>query len=151
METKEMKNVKKTILTICGLGLLFSCGVKKHEIKDKHKAREMLTTRTLGLGYLEENKLEEAEAQFKKLIIIAPNEALGYANLGLIYLRSGKYDEVEVQARKALKYDKTNAKTRLILAKLSIKSLSLASASNNLGADIIPPAAEPSKVNTTPI
>ena len=46
-----------------------------------------MTVRTLGLAYLEEFKLEEAEKEFLKFIDLAPDEKFGYANLGLTYLR----------------------------------------------------------------
>ena len=61
---------------------IYSCGEDSNQ-----KARDMITTRTMGLAFLEENKLAEAENAFKQLIEIAPNEALGYANLGLVYIR----------------------------------------------------------------
>ncbi len=54
---------------------------------EKQLARDKITMRTLGLAYLEENKLSEAEAEFLKLTKLAPDEALGFANLGLVYLR----------------------------------------------------------------
>jgi Flp pilus assembly protein TadD len=54
---------------------------------------ELYTTRTLGLNYLQRNQLPEAEAEFKKLIKLAPDDPLGYANLGLTYLQAGRYAE----------------------------------------------------------
>ena len=53
------------------------------------------TSRTMGLTLLEENKLEAAAEEFKKLISLAPGEVLGYANLGLVYLRTGDYEEAK--------------------------------------------------------
>jgi len=38
----------------------------------------------MGLAYLEEFKLEEAEKEFLKFIDLAPKEKLGYANLALL-------------------------------------------------------------------
>ena len=49
-----------------------------------------MTIKTLGLAYLEEFKLDEAEKEFLKFIDLAPKEKMGYANLGLTYLRMGK-------------------------------------------------------------
>ena len=66
----------------------------------------------------EENKLEEAEVEFLKLIDIAPKEKLGYANLGIVYLRTGKYKEAEEAIRKAIKIDPKDPNVRLILAKV---------------------------------
>lgn len=75
-----------------------------------------MTTQTLGLAYLEEFKLDEAEKEFLKFIKLAPKEKLGYANLGLAYLRMGKYPEAEKQLLKAIKIDSKDPDIRLILA-----------------------------------
>ena len=52
----------------------------------------------MGLNYLDRGQLPEAEAQFKKLIALAPADPLGYANLGLTYLRAGRYSDAETPA-----------------------------------------------------
>ena len=77
---------------------------------------DMLTTRTLGLAYLEENRLEEAEAEFFKLIEIAPDEPLGYANLGLVYLRMGRYGDAEQRINQALALEPGDPDDLLMLA-----------------------------------
>ena len=69
---------------------------------DKEKAREILSSRNLGLAYLEENKLPEAEGEFKKLVDLAPKESMGYANLGIVYLRMGKISDAESQISEGL-------------------------------------------------
>jgi hypothetical protein len=75
-----------------------------------------MTAQTLGLAYLEEFKLDEAEKEFLKYIKLAPKEKLGYANLGLAYLRMGKYPEAEKQLAKAIRIDSKDPDIRLILA-----------------------------------
>jgi len=60
-------------------------------------AGAILTARTLGLAYVEENRLEEASNEFVKLIRLAPEEPSGYANLGLVYLRLGRYARPSVK------------------------------------------------------
>jgi len=75
-----------------------------------------MSSQTLGLAYLEEFKLDEAEKEFLKFIKLSPNEKLGYANLGLTYLRMGKYPEAEKQLFKAIKIDSKDADVRLLLA-----------------------------------
>ena len=94
--------------------LFYSCGGKK--MTDKERSREILSSRNLGLAYLEENKLPEAEGEFKKLIDLAPKESMGYANLGIVYLRMGKNDDAREQIMKGLDLDPDNADIRLILA-----------------------------------
>jgi tetratricopeptide (TPR) repeat protein len=86
------------------------------EKKSKQKSVDLVTTKTLGLAYLEEFKLEEAEKEFLKFIDLAPKEKLGYANLGLVYLRMGNYPEAENQLRKAIKIDPNDPDIHLILA-----------------------------------
>ncbi|RMD89666.1 MAG: tetratricopeptide repeat protein, partial [Calditrichaeota bacterium] len=90
----------------------------KKEKDEKKKAIEIVRHRTLGLAYLEEDKLKEAENEFKSLIKLAPGEAMAYANLGLTYMRMAKYDEAEQQVKKALKLEPGNPDIRLILAEI---------------------------------
>ena len=45
----------------------------------------------LGLAYLEENQLNEAEEAFKQLISLNPDDPAGYTNLGIVYLRRGDF------------------------------------------------------------
>ena len=75
-----------------------------------------MSVKTLGLAYLEEFKLEEAEKEFEKFIDLAPKDKFGYANLGLTCLRMGKYPEAEKQLTKAIKIDPKDPDIRLILA-----------------------------------
>ncbi|MEE9463109.1 MAG: FG-GAP-like repeat-containing protein [Bacteroidales bacterium] len=95
--------------------ILCGCNQKKKNVAD---AGEMISIKTLGLAYLEENQLEEAEAEFLKLVDLDPKEVLGYANLGLVYLRMGKYQEAEEWLQKAVIMDPKDPDIRLILAKV---------------------------------
>jgi len=91
-------------------------GCRNKEEKTSHKSTDLITIKTLGLAYLEEFKLEEAEKEFLKFIDLAPKEKLGYANLGLTYLRMAKYPEAEKQLMKAIEIDSEDPDIRLILA-----------------------------------
>jgi len=116
---------------VISIVLISQCGQKKGSDTDgqdgetaaqqqspgeQQKSRDRITARTMGLAYLEENKLEEAEREFLKLIELAPDEAIGYANLGLVYMRMGKYEEAETQLKKALEIDPDDPDIRLNLA-----------------------------------
>ncbi len=79
---------------------------------------ELLTVRTVGLAYLEENRLQEAEAEFRRLVEMAPGEPLGYANLGLTYLRQGRLPEAEIEVRRAIELQPSDADVRLILIEI---------------------------------
>ena len=96
--------------------LLGGCNRKNR--KNVSDPGELISIKTLGLAYLEENQLEEAEAEFLKLVDLDPTEVLGYANLGVIYLRMSKYQEAEEWLKKAIKMDTKDADIRLILAKV---------------------------------
>ncbi len=109
-----MKNIYILFLIVLISATLFSC---KETAEDRRqKAIELMSTQTLGLAYLEEFKLDEAEKEFLKFIKLAPDEKLGYANLGLVYLRMGKYDDAEKQLFKAIKIDPNDADIMLLLA-----------------------------------
>jgi len=100
---------------------LFSCrpdGTGRERTGEGSQAvsEQIITARTKGLAFLEENNLEEAEAQFLDLIRLAPDEANGFANLGLVYLRMGRYEEAESNLLKALDKTPQDADIRLNLA-----------------------------------
>jgi Tfp pilus assembly protein PilF len=108
-----MKGIKLTAtIAICFLALT-GC---RHADNAKQNSTDLITVKTLGLAYLEEFKLPEAEQQFLRFIDLAPKEKLGYANLGLTYLRMARYPDAEKQLRKALTIDPADADIRLILA-----------------------------------
>jgi tetratricopeptide (TPR) repeat protein len=103
-------------LLLAGLALvvlLLGC-----ERRPSVSAGEILTTRTLGLAYLEENRLTEAETAFRRLTELAPREPLGFANLGLVHLRQGNYEEAEGSIRRALDLEPSDPDIRLLLAKV---------------------------------
>ncbi|MCD6544665.1 MAG: VCBS repeat-containing protein [Flavobacteriaceae bacterium] len=109
-----MKNIYILIILVIFSSTLFNC---KETAEDRRQKNiELMTTQTLGLAYLEEFKLDEAEKQFLKFIKLAPQEKLGYANLGLVYLRIGKYDKAEKQLFKAIKIDPKDPDIKLLLA-----------------------------------
>lgn len=87
--------------------------------KDKPASvEELFTTRTLATQLLQRGQLPEAEVQLKKLIELAPDDPLGYANLGLTYLQLGRYADAEKQLLRAQKLDPASADVALMLAKL---------------------------------
>ncbi len=77
-----------------------------------------VTARTLGLVYLQENKLDQAEAEFRKVVRFAPDQALGYANLGLVLLRRDRYPDAERQLERAVRLDSANVRVRLMLIRV---------------------------------
>ena len=64
---------------------------------------EMVSHRSLGLSYLEEERYSDALKEFNFLVKIADKEPLGYTNLGLTYMRmSGQLQQSEEWLKKAL-------------------------------------------------
>ena len=90
-------------------------GCRKQEPVD---VAELFTTRATAMNFLQRGQLPEAEEQFKKLIRLAPDDPLGYANLGLTYLRGGRYREAEAPLRRAQRLDPDNPEVGLIVARL---------------------------------
>ena len=102
-------------LLLGGIALLAFLGCER---RPSASTGEILTTRTLGLAYLEENRLDEAATAFRRLTELAPDEPLGFANLGLVYLRQGNYEDAESSIRRALDLEASDPDIRLMLAKV---------------------------------
>jgi Flp pilus assembly protein TadD len=85
---------------------------------ERASVEELYTTRMLALGFLQRNQLAEAEAEFQKLIKLAPEDPFAYANLGLAYLQAGRYQEAEKQLDEAHELEPKNADVDLALARL---------------------------------
>ncbi len=85
---------------------------------ERASVEELYATRMLGLGYLQRNQLTEAEAEFKKLSKLAPDDPFGYANLGLTYLQASRFADAEKQLRRASELDPASTDVRLLLAKV---------------------------------
>ncbi len=109
-------------ILVCGLVpvvlALTAAGCKQQKMTDAEKAEAMITAKTLGLAYLEENKLEQAREEFMKIIELDDSEVMGYANLGIVFLRMGEYGKAEEWLKKAIKIAPEDPDVRLILAKV---------------------------------
>lgn len=88
--------------------------------KEPAPPEELFAARSLGLDFLQRGQLPEAEAQFQKIVSLAPQEPLGHANLGLTYLRGGRLAEAEAELRRARRLDTASANIALMLAKLYV-------------------------------
>ena len=98
--------------------LIFTSGCTQKKQPSPEVLRQLVTLSSVGWAFLEENKLAEAEAQFQKMIELAPENHAGYANLAYVYLRMGEYSKSEQQAREALRRDDSDALVYLILAEV---------------------------------
>ncbi|AHG91569.1 ASPIC/UnbV domain protein [Gemmatirosa kalamazoonensis] len=86
--------------------------------KPKRSVAELMVIRGEGLARLSRGELPEAEAQFKQLTELAPDDPLGYTDLGLTYLQEGRLAEAEAPLRRARKLDPASIDAGLALAKL---------------------------------
>src|SRR5215213_5651484 len=101
-KSRAIPMVRRTWAIYLGAALMaagFACRSEPASVE------ELYTTRTAALGYLRRNQLPEAEAEFKKLTQLAPDDPLGYANLGLTYLQAGRFPEAEKQLKRARELD----------------------------------------------
>ncbi len=105
----------RTLALCCVAALGFASGCRRTK---PASVEDLYATRILGLGYLQRNQLPEAEVEFKKLIALAPDDALGYADLGLTYLQSGRLAEAEKQLLRARELDPASAEVGLALARV---------------------------------
>jgi len=100
------------------LAAALTAGIIACQPEQRASVEELYTTRMLGLSYLQRNQLPEAEAEFRKLTQLAPDDPLGYANLGLTYLQAGRYAEAEKQLLRARELDPGSTEIGLALARL---------------------------------
>ncbi|GAB5518723.1 MAG: FG-GAP-like repeat-containing protein [Rhodothermales bacterium] len=89
---------------------------------DQPPTPEALAARTealnIGLAYLEENRLTDAEAAFRQAIELVPSDAAGYANLGIVLLRRGEAEEAEAVLQQARDRSPADPAVRLTLAEV---------------------------------
>ncbi len=85
---------------------------------DQARSDSALTARTWGLAYLQQQQLPRAEAEFRKVVTLAPEQALGYADLGIVYLREGRTREAEAQLQRAAALDSSDSDVGLMLAEV---------------------------------
>jgi Tfp pilus assembly protein PilF len=97
---------------------LVACGGETGSVSQAARSDSALTARTWGLAYLQQNQLPRAEDQFRQVVTLAPDQALGYADLGLVYLREGRYRDAETQLDRAAALDTANADVPLMLAQV---------------------------------
>ena len=81
-------------LLIAGLGLSGACWAQMPCLEAERQ-------KNLGVAYLEQEQPAEAAAAFRRVVALAPEEPLGYANLGLSFVRAGQADSALVWLQRA--------------------------------------------------
>src|SRR5207249_8449699 len=112
--------VRVRMRNLGGIGLLLTVACRGAAPSGDEQARSdsAVMARTWGLAYLQQHQLPRAETEFRKVVALAPDQALGYADLGLVYLREGRYREAEPQLRRAAELDSASSDVGLMLAKV---------------------------------
>jgi tetratricopeptide (TPR) repeat protein len=113
--------ITKAVRLVFRLGVLAMIGLpgcRHREAAPGAQSEAILAARTLGLAYLQSDQLAPAESAFRKVIALAPDQALGHANLGLVQLRQGRYREAESEIRRAARLDPTSDDIALMLARV---------------------------------
>ncbi|MFV1987500.1 MAG: tetratricopeptide repeat protein, partial [Gemmatimonadota bacterium] len=82
------------LVPVALLGMLLG-GCTSGEDAPSASTAEILAARGAGEAYLQQDRLDEALAEFGRLVEIAPHEPAGYAGLGLIALREGRFTDAE--------------------------------------------------------
>lgn len=100
------------------VAILFIAGCKSDHKPDQNALLQIIAHRNLGLGYLEENRLSEAQKEFEALIKSVPDEAMPHANLGLGYLRNNDLSHADSELKQAIKLDPKDPDIRLIFAEI---------------------------------
>jgi Tfp pilus assembly protein PilF len=103
---------------LVGMLLLVAACRGATPVADQARSDSALTARTWGLAYLQQQQLPRAEAEFREVVTLAPEQALGYADLGLVYLREGRTREAAVQLQRAAALDSANSDVGLMLAEV---------------------------------
>ncbi len=111
MQTRNLGSVALLLVAACR-------GAPPPPGSEQARSDSALTARTWGLAYLQQQQLPRAEAEFQKVVALAPDQALGYADLGLVYLREGRLGEAEAQLRRAAALDSSNNEIVLMLAEV---------------------------------
>jgi len=115
MQSPPRRRLRAAIRLIAAASLIALGACTKHETAS---VEELYSTRMLGVSYLQRNQLAEAEAQFRKLTELAPEDPLGFANLGYTYLQAARFAEAEKQLDQARKLDPSSVDIGLALARV---------------------------------
>lgn len=107
-------------IRVCGLtflALIVGCGEAGAPVPEASLA-EILATRGTADAALQQDRLEDARADYRRLVEMAPAEAAGYAGLGLTALKAADYEAAEENLLEARERAPDDPELTLALATL---------------------------------
>ena len=105
------------VRTLTALALIVGCGEGGPPMPEASLA-EILATRGTADAALQQDRLEDARADYQRLVEMAPAEAAGYAGLGLTALKAADYEAAEENLLEARERAPDDPELTLALATL---------------------------------
>ena len=105
------------VCTLTALALIVGCGEAGAPVPGASLA-EVLATRGTADAALQQDRLEDARADYQRLVEMAPAEAAGYAGLGLTALKAADYEAAEENLLEARERAPDDPELTLALATL---------------------------------
>ena len=106
---------------ILSLPLLTACGEAGAPVPEASLA-EILAARGTADAALQQDRLEDARSEYRRLVEMAPAEAAGYAGLGLTALKAADYESAEENLIEARERAPEDPELTLALATLRIET-----------------------------
>ena len=108
--------VAPLVALACLVWGLAGCG--RDEPAPELSPAELVAVRTSGLAFLQQDRLDEARAEFERLVASAPDEPAGYHGLGLVALRAGDLETADRRLSEARERSPADGELDLALASL---------------------------------
>src|SRR5688500_1544198 len=89
------------LLSIAGAFVVLLNGCRESGDDAAARSAEAIVAHSAGVDFLTRDQLPEAEAEFQKVIELAPRNPVGHANIALTYLRAGRFEEAERHLERA--------------------------------------------------
>lgn len=107
------------ILSLVILSLLFYLpNAHPRERSPAEIIAEAIHHQNLGLAYLEESHPNKAAEEFRALINLLPDEAIGYGNLAVAHLRLKNSEEAETWVKRGLEVQPMDSQLHFILSEI---------------------------------
>ena len=107
-----------SIPVILSFLLLYLPNAKTQELSPAEVIAGAIHHQNLGLAYLEESQPNKAAEEFRALINLLPDEAIGYGNLAVANLRLKNSEEAETWVKRGLEVQPMDSQLHFILSEI---------------------------------